>query len=130
MVKLRKGVPKEEKWNAEKLAEHLNIDIMKAKKYFDEYHRIYGGGYGDIEKALILDFVNQKQREEREREARYKSDLSNVEQLSVLREQVNSIKEQVKTLKEMNESTSKYSLLANIIAFISLIVAIIALCIR
>ena len=120
--KSRNGTVRE-LWNAVDLSEHLKIDLEMAKKYFEDYHKANGGGYGDIEKHLILDLVNQKQREEREREARYQSDLSNARQLAVL-------EEQVKTLKESCKSSTRYSFIANCIALLSLAVAIIAICLK
>lgn len=127
MGTLRNAVPPEEKWNAAKLAEHLKIDIKMAKAYFKQYHDQYGGGYGDIEKTLILDFVNQKQREEREREARYQSDLANVESTATLKEQVKTLQKQVVVLNDLNASSDRRARSSNMLAVLSLIIATCAL---
>lgn len=116
MLKLRTGTPAPEKWRADQLAEHLKIDIKMAKKYFEDYHRANGGGYGPIEKELILAYVNEKQREEREREARHQSDLANVESITYL-------KDQVKIAKAS-------AVIANAIALGALIVALVSLLIK
>ena len=87
-------------------------------------------GYGAIEKHLILEFIEDKQREEREREARYKADIATAESFAVL-------KEQVRTLKEMCDSSSAdahkartQSLIANFISGISIAIAILALVLK
>lgn len=51
--------------------------------------------YGAIEKHLILDFINEKQRSEREREARYTADISAARQVAVLEEQVKTLQKYV-----------------------------------
>ncbi len=83
---------------------------MKAKRIFENYHQQNGGGYGPVEKALMLDYIEGKQREEREREARHQSDLANVETLAVLKEQVKVLKEQVKVLKEQVDALKQSSI--------------------
>lgn len=87
-------------------------------------------GYGDIEKHLILDFINEKHRNEREREARYQADIAMVRQVTAL-------EEQVKTLKQICASNSAdarrahtQSIIANFIASISIAIAILALILK
>lgn len=101
-------------------------------------------GYGAIEKHLILDFINNKQREEREREARHNAYIAIVKQVSVLEEQVRTLKEQslnfkeqVSALREANASSAAdarkaytQSLIANFISGISIAIAILALVLR
>lgn len=137
MIKLRKGSPAKEYWEAEDLANFKNINLMAAKKHFEDYHKEYGGGYGPIEKALILDYVERKQLEQREREARHQSDLSNIERTAVLKEQVKTMKEQVKalneqvkTLNEMSLSSDRRARIANLIAWLSLIISFITLLLK
>lgn len=101
-------------------------------------------GYGAIEKHLILDFINNKQREEREREARHNAYIAIVKQVSVLEEQVRTLKEQslnfkeqVSALREANASSAAdarkahtQSLIANFIPGMSIAIAILALVLR
>lgn len=70
-----------------------------AKKIFGDYHS-ENGGYGKVEKAIMLDYIENWQRHEREREARHQSDLANVETATALKEQVKVLREQVRTLNE------------------------------
>ncbi len=58
----------------------------------------------------MLDYIEGKQREESEREARHQSDLANVETLAVLKEQVKVLKEQVKVLKEQVDALKQSSI--------------------
>ena len=94
-------------------------------------------GYGPIEKHLILDFINEKQRVEREREARHNADIATTSQIAVLKEQVKTLKEQSLTLLKICDTSSAdarkahiQSLIANFISFISIAVAIIALILK
>lgn len=149
---LRTGTPTTEEWDEDDIMSHLNCDKSTAKKIMEECRRKNNlHGYGPIEKHLILDFINEKQREEREREARHKADLATVRQVSVLEEQVKTLKEQSLSLKEeshtlreqlntlriMSDSSSKdarkahtQSLIANFISFISIAIAIISLVLK
>ena len=103
---------------------------MKAKQIFEDYHRVHGGGYGEVEKHLMLDFINQRQREEREREARHQADLADVEQKTILKEQVKVLQKQVDALNEMSASSSRAAHISNIIAVGALIVALISLLLK
>ena len=129
MRKLRTGTPDAtEMWGEADIMAHLGCDQTKAKEIMKECRSKYGlSGYGDIEKHLILDFINEKQRAEREREARYSADIAVARQVAVL-------EEQVKTLQSMCDSSSAdarrartQSLVANFISGISVVVAVIAL---
>lgn len=128
MGKLRTGTPPPEMWEADDIMSHLGCDKAKAEEIMKECRNQHGlSGYGPIEKHLILDFINEKQREEREREARYNADIAAARQVAVL-------ENQVKTLQKMYQSSSAdarkahtQSLIANFIAGISLAVAMIAL---
>lgn len=131
MRKLRTGTPPPETWDAEDIMAHLSCDKTTAKKIMEDCRRHHGiNGYGAVEKHLLLDFINEKQREERERQARYNADIAAAESLATL-------KEQVKTLKEMCDSSSAdackartQSLIANFISAISLAIAVIALVLK
>ncbi len=142
MRKLRTGNPTpKELWDIPEIMNYLQCDEMKARHYFEGYHKENGGGYGPVEKALMLDYIERKQREERERETRYQSDLANVESIAILKEQVKTLKEQVciqreqiVVLRESSASSSKDALkarvasyIANTIAIASLIVAILSI---
>lgn len=138
MRPLRTGTPTiKEVWDVSDIMNYLKCDKMKAKKLFEDYHAENGGGYGKVEKALILDYIERKQREEREREARYQSDLSNVESIAILKEQVKTLKEQIVVLRESSASSSKdaqkariSSYVSNAIAIASLIVAVISILLK
>lgn len=125
----REPIP--EKWDVEDLMANLNYSEMKARKTLDDYHHSIGDhSYGPVEKELLLDFINQRQRIEREREAKYQADLASVETITIL-------KEQVKALQKMCDSSSAdalkartQSLIANFISGISIAIAIIALVLK
>lgn len=135
MKQLRTGTPRKERWSANNVMAYLGCDKETAEKIMKECRKHYGiSGYGDIDKALILDFINQKQREEREREARHQSDIANTKIAATLEEQVKTLKEQVKTLQEMSYTTSEdarkarfQSRIAYIISFASMVIALVAL---
>ncbi len=149
MRKLRTGSPEpSEEWNWAEIMNHLNCTEMKARQILDDYHNEKKDGYGAVEKHLILDFIETKQREEREREARYKSDLANVEIATTLKIQVETLKEQVKLLREQVDTLNSqldiledssqtsaeesrkaryYAKVSNFIAFVSMTVAVISL---
>lgn len=128
MRKIRDYEPPTEVWDTDEVMAHLNctqqiaIDIMdecRQKKSLD--------GYGPIEKKIFLDFIEETQRLERERDARYRADIATAESFAVL-------KEQVKTLQKMLDSTSEdarkariQAIIANGIAIASLVAALITL---
>ena len=137
MRPLRKNSPSlsVEMWGAKDVMNHLNCDKMKANEIVNEIRELKNQvGYGPVLKEWVLDYLAEKERIQRERDMRYKSDLSNVERLAVLREQVRILQEQVRILQEMCRASSEdarkaryQSLVSNVIAIISLIVAIVAL---
>lgn len=128
MRKLRTGTPSPEMWDVEDIMAHLSCDKTTAETLMKEcrnHNQI--DGYGAIEKHLILDFINEKQRNEREREARHNADIATTRQVAVL-------EEQIKTLQKLFDSSSAdarkahiQSLIANFISGISIAIAIIAL---
>lgn len=127
MGKIRTGTPStKEYWDVAEIMNHLKCDEMRAKQIFEDYHRENGGGYGKIEKALILDYIERKQREEREREARYQSDLANIEAVATLKEQVKALKEQVAVLKESAATSSKDAHSARFWALFASILSVVA----
>lgn len=130
MRPLRTGTPTiKEVWGVSDIMNYLKCEEMKAKKLFEDYHA-ENGGYGKVEKALMLDYIERKQREEREREARYQSDLSNVESIAVLKEQVKTLKEMCKSSSEDAQKARIASYVANAIAIASLIVAVISILLK
>ena len=161
MIKLRKGTPSEPEWSPEDLAKHFKIDIMDAKKHFKNYHRAHNNKcYDDtpIPKHLIIEFVENFNKEEEEKSARHLAALATVEQTEILRNQVRELQDanltfkhqlremrlQVDLNKENNEITyenmvevkhsnavsSRNSIISIVIAGCSLIVAILALCLK
>lgn len=141
MRKTRTWQPQPEMWEEADIKAYLNCDNAKAKEIMKEYHKQNGGRYGAVEKHLILDFINEKQRIEREREARYNADIAAARQVTALEEQVKalkeqsaSFKEQISVLRESNEASSDdarkartQSLVANFISGISAAIALVAL---
>lgn len=131
MRKLRTEAPQPQMWEVTDIMAYLSCDETKAKDIMQECRSKNGiKGYGAIEKHLILDFIEEKQRIEREREARYNADIAAARQIAVL-------EEQVKTLQHIYESSSAdarkartQSLIANFISGISIAIAIIALVLR
>ncbi len=111
---------------------------MAAKQILDDYHRYSNDGhYGPVEKHLILDFIETKQREQREREAQHQANIANIETSATLKEQVKTLQEHVQILREMCESSSAearksyiQSLIANFISGISIVIALLALVLR
>lgn len=97
---------------------------MKAKRILTEVcekHNVKN--YLEVPKEYVLEYLAEKERIQREREMRYKSDLSNVESIGVL-------KEQVKTLKELSRASSEdarkariQSKVSNVISLVSMLIA-------
>lgn len=125
----------EERWTVKDIMNHLSCDKTKATEIFKDICNMKNEQrYDSIPKEWVLDYLAEKERTQRERDMRYKSDVSNVERLAVLREQVRTLQEQVRILQEMCRASSEdarkaryQSLVSNVIAIISLIVAIVAL---
>lgn len=118
-------------WDVDDIMVFLGCDNTKAEEIMKEC-RIRNGikGYGAIEKHLILDFINEKQRQQREREARHAADIATARQTAVL-------EEQIRTLQKMCDSSSSdarkarmQSMIANFISLISAAIAIIALVLK
>nr|DAN03809.1 MAG TPA: hypothetical protein [Caudoviricetes sp.] len=139
MRKLRTGKPQPViEWVEADIMAHLGCDQTKAKEIMKECRSKYDlSGYGAIERHYILDFINEKQRVEREREARYNADIAVTRQVAVLKEQVRTLKTQNQTLQSMCESSSAdarkartQSLVANFISGISLVIAVLALVLK
>lgn len=138
MRKLRTEAPQPQMWEVTDIMAYLSCDETKAKDIMQECRSKNGiKGYGAIEKHLILDFIEEKQRIEREREARYNADIAAARQIAVLEEQVKTLKGQLSALREICESSSAdarkartQSLIANFISGISIAIAIIALVLR
>ncbi len=138
MRSLRTETPPPEKWGAEDIMAHLSCDETTANRIMEDCRSKHGiKGYGAIEKHLILDFINEKQREEREREARYNADIAAARQVAVLEEQVKTLKEQVSVLWDSSVASSAdarkartQSLIANFISGISIAIAILALILK
>lgn len=108
MIKLRTATPLPEMWEAEQVMAHLNCDKTTAENIMKECRQQNGlTGYGAIEKSILLDFINEKQRIEREREARYNADLAAAETSATLKEQVRTLKEQINVLKDQQETLRK-----------------------
>lgn len=138
MRPIRTWDPSPEKWDTEDIMAHLNCNETTAERIMEGCRDKNGiKGYGAIEKHLILDFINEKQREEREREARYNADIATARQVTALEEQVKTLKEQSATLREMCKSSSAdarkahiQSIIANFISFISIAIAVLALVLK
>lgn len=131
MRKLRTDTPQpEEYWEKADIMSYLDCDDQTAKNLMEECRRRHPNecnGYGAIEKHIMLDFINEKQREEREREARYNADIATVRQVTALEEQVRTLREMYASSSEDARKARTQSLIANFISFISVAIAIIAL---
>ena len=114
--------PQTEEWGWQEIMNHLKCSEMKAKEIFKavcELHNVQG--YQDtVPKEWVIDYLNEKDRIQREREARYNADIATTKQIAVL-------EEQVKTLKEMSASSNRQSVRANIIAIVAIFVSAVAL---
>lgn len=128
---LRTGTPtKKEMWDVAEIMNYLNCDEVKARRILKSYHDTKCDGYGKVEKAMMLDYIENIQREEREREARYKSDLATVESIAVLKEQVKTLKESCMSSSDDARKARLRADVSNIIAVIALAVAIVGLCLN
>lgn len=131
MRKLRTSSPLPEEWDVGDIMAHLSCDATTANRIMEDCRNKHGiKGYGAIEKHLILDFIEDKQRIEREREARYNADIATAESFATL-------KEQVKVLQKMCDSSSDdarkariQSIVSNFISGISIAIAILALVLK
>lgn len=138
MRKIRTGTPRPDLWDVDDIMAHFSYDEQTAKEIMKECRSRHGiKDYGAIEKHLILDFIEEKQHERREREARYNADVATARQVAILEEQVRALKEQSSTLQKMCDSSSAdarkartQSLIANFISGISIAIAILALVLK
>ena len=112
-------LPQKEMWDVADIKNYLKCDEMKAKNILEGYHTEKGDGYGPVEKALILDYIERKQREEREREARYNADIATAKSVTYL-------EAQVATLEKMCDTSSRDARNAKTISIVAIIVSGIA----
>lgn len=108
-MRLREGNPQPiEEWDYEEIMTNLNYTEMNAKALLDEIHRhLNDHRYGPLDKEIILSYIAQKERNEREREARHQADVATVESVSVLKEQVKTLQAQIQALKEQDTTFNK-----------------------
>lgn len=131
MRNLRTGSPLPVLWEAEDIMAHLSCDETQAEEIMKKCREHNGiKGYGAIEKHLILDFINEKQRQEREREARYNADIATARQITALEEQVRVLQKMSDTSSADARKARTQSLVANFISIVSAIVAILALILK
>ena len=110
---------------------YLGRDETKANEIMENCRKANGiQGYGPIEKHLILDFINEKQRAEREREARHNADLATVRQLTAIEEQVKILREMCKSSSEDARRARTQALVANFISGIAAAISIVALILK
>lgn len=121
--------PQPEEWSWQEIMNHLKCSEMKANEIFKTVCKLHNvqGNYNTVPKEWVIDYLNEKDRIQREREARYNADIATTKQIAVL-------EEQVKTLKEMYASSSKdarkawlISVAAVIIAFFTLLIELLNL---
>lgn len=131
MRPIRTWEPQPEMWDEADIMAHLSCDKTTAKRLMEDYHKKHGQkSYGAIEKHLFLEFIEEKQREVREREARHKADIATAESIAVLKEQVNTLKEICVSSSDDARKARTQALIANFISGISLAIAIIALVLK
>lgn len=125
----RKGsLDVKEMWGEAEVINHLKCDEMKAKQILDEVRaacRI--SGYGLVEKERIIEYLAEKERLQREREARYNADIATAESIAVLKEQVKTLKESSAASSEDAKKARIQSYVSNAIAIGAFVVALIAL---
>ena len=104
---------------------------MKASKLLEEIHSFYNSHrYGSVPKEWVLDYLAEKDRVQREREMRYKSDLSNVESIAILKEQVSTLKEISSASSADARKARHQAQIANVISICSLLIALLALILK
>lgn len=131
MKNLRTGTPPPEMWEEADIMAYLSCDETTAKRIMGNCRRKHQiGGYGAVEKHLILEFIEGKQREEREREARYKADIATAESFAILKVQVRTLKEMCNSSSADARKARTQSLIANFISGISIAIAILALVLK
>lgn len=131
MRNLRTDPPPPEKWDVEDIMAFLSCHEQTANKIMEDCKSRNGiKGYGAIEKHLILDFINEKQRNEREREARYNADIAIARQVAVLEEQVRTLQTMCDSSAADARKARTQSLIANFISGISIAIAILALVLK
>ena len=110
--------PQPEGWGWQEITIHLKCNEMKANEIFKTVCKLHNvqGNYNTVPKEWVIDYLNEKDRIQREREARYNADIATTKQIAVL-------EEQVKTLKEMYASSSKDARKAWLISVAAVIIA-------
>ena len=110
--------PQPEEWSWQEIMNHLKCSEMKANEIFKTVCKLHNvqGNYNTVPKEWVIDYLNEKDRIQREREARYNADIATTKQIAVL-------EEQVKTLKEMYASSSKDARKAWLISVAAVIIA-------
>ena len=128
---LRTDSPQPEYWDVEEVMAHLSCDRQKAKEIMEDCRKQKGiKGYGAIEKHILLDFINEKQLEQRAREARHAADIATAESLAVLKEQVKVLHLICDSSSEDARKARTHSLIDNFISGISIVIAILALILK
>ena len=121
--------PQPEEWSLQEIMNYLKCSEMKANEIFKTVCKLHNvqGNYNTVPKEWVIDYLNEKDRIQREREARYNADIATTKQIAVL-------EEQVRTLKEMYASSSRdahkawlVSVAAVIIAFFTLLIELLNL---
>ena len=94
---------------------------MKARKVLDDVHNdISDNHYGPLPKAVILDYLERKEKEEKEREAKINAITSISESVDILRQQNKILREQVETIKADSLAAKRKAKSATAISIISL----------
>lgn len=119
--------PKVKLLDTEEVMVLLNCDKMKANKLIDEANKHYGfNRYGVIEEHLLLDYLEHKKRLDNEREARYASNIANVEKTGLIKEQVAVLKEMVSSAKADALEAKREAAIARWLAILSIIATIVS----
>ncbi|MBD5341908.1 MAG: hypothetical protein HDR93_01440 [Bacteroides sp.] len=131
MRPIRTDEPQPEMWEEADIMAYLGCDETKAKQIMKECRKLHDiSGYGPIEKALLLDFIEEKQREQRQREARHQADIATAESFAMLKEQVKILQKVCDSSSEDARKARTQSIIANFIAGISIAIAIISLVLK
>lgn len=127
-IRTGEPTPETERWGVPEIMDYSKCDEMKTMEILDAICKQHNAnGYNGVPKQWVIDYLDERDRKQREREARYQSDLANAESIAVLKEQAETLKQQVRELRQYSASTSRQAATANWIALVAVIVAAISL---
>lgn len=131
MRKLRTGTPQPEGWEEADIMSYLNCNKQQVIDIMKKVRRPEGlSGYGAVLKEDVLSYLCEREREAREREARYLADLANAEMSATFKEQIKALQRLCDSSAEDARKARTQSLVANFISGISIAIAVLALVLK